>query len=152
MRNSLFTETDKEIDIDQVLRGTCQWLIWSGIEAVSEDVVASKLAKGGKGPTFHGHLHTPVEISFKNTGPHILITRFETEINPAYSTFTKPFTICVSVWTGAESIGHLVTACVAAAIADEVEGKILDSEHIWSNLDLNEVVEFMEKARQKYAE
>jgi hypothetical protein len=152
MTDELYIGASKSIEIDTILQDACLRLAQLGIPAVKADLVAMRIQAGSEPRRAQGVLDNKfyLELSFKNAPSHIGIVQYETEIVPGYSLIMDPFTICVSVWVGADAVHRALTASVAAAIAAHVGGKILDYDHKWSDSDLSHVDEFMEKVREKY--
>lgn len=151
MRDSLFIGTSRSVEVDAVLEGARLRLTQLGIPAALGDLVALKVKNGNKTRHNRGLLDDSyIELLFKSDVSYVGITHFETEIVPGYSVIKEPFTIGVGVWVGADEIYKVLAACVAAAIAANVDTKIQDSEHIWSDSELNDPSEFMEKVSKKF--
>ena len=149
MRDYLFIGTSAKLPLDSTLRKTCSIFAQKGYQAAPDDLIAQKVGidKSEVPPHASTDGDFCVEIFFKNAATNITISLYETEVIPGYSLITEPFTVCVSVWTGAEAIYKTLTACVALAVALISGGKIVDSEHKWSSKDLNEPDDFMERVK-----
>jgi hypothetical protein len=151
MQDNLFVGTSKSADLDTVLQDACGLLIHLGIPTASGDLVALRVKKNSRTRT-SGFLEigSYLELLFKNAITYVTIAPFENEIVPGYSVIAEPFMIGIGVWVGAGAIHKALAACVAAAIATNAGTKIQDSEHLWSDREMNDPNEFMEKVRDKY--
>ena len=152
MRNYLFVGTETDIDIDRILQEASLRMAELGVDVGPHELTTSRSTRDGGETQIHGYLpkNVSVDILFKNVDTNISISQYETEIIPGYSIILEQFTICVSVWTGAETSYEALTACIAAAIAASTGKKILDSEHKWSPDDLNGVDDFMEHVKIRF--
>lgn len=152
MEDALFIGSSQNIELDIVLDDACLRLPQLGISAKKGDLIAVVNPSEPAPLVAKGLLsdYNFVYLLFKNSTTYIGLTQFETEIIPEYSSITDPFTISIGVWVGADAAAHLIAAGVAAAIAAKVGRGILDSEHKWSDVDLNEVDQFVKSAKQRY--
>jgi hypothetical protein len=152
MQEHLFIGTGRKIDINGMLNETCNFLAGIGV-GVTPDLLRTYRLHDGVRTEIRGGLiddDSVTEIYRKGSEAFIIVTQFENEIHPGYSLTTEPSLICVGIWVGADSISKAVAACVATAIAVLAGTRIEDTEHYWSDQDLNDPREFVEKLKAKY--
>lgn len=153
MENTLFVGTNKNLAINTVLRSASEYVAKLGIQATLEDFMVVRVENGVRKQNEDDLLddQSVIELFFKDNPNWIVVTQFENEIHPGYSVITEPSLVGVSVWVGADAICQAMAAIIAAAVAIHAQSKINDSEHLWSDQEMNEPNRFMESVKAKFS-
>jgi len=152
MDNTLFIGVRDKIALDAILDCSCKFLATIGIEITRADLRTYRVRDGVRTALDKDAIDNPslIEIYLNDDAPAIRVTQFENEIHPGYSKAMEPLMMGVGIWVGADAITKTVAACVAAAAAVSAGTRVEDAEHLWSDQDLNDPHEFIEKVKVRY--